>query len=298
MTDSRPNTQDACDISRFRMSTIAPDRTLQASEATEITVRAVIVEHDEFSRRLIRSMLAAIGGVEIVAEASNAPDARLKIEGTRPDLAFVEVDIPGGNGIELLRTLEKPPEVIFMTARPEFAVPAFEVQPIDFLLKPVKYQRFLDSVRRGVRRIAERRVAALALRIAASAAMIHAGPATGERARIYPDQLAIRVRRRRFWLNVGDIAWIEGASQYCRVHAKGDEFLLSRSLSSLECELDPERFFRVHRSAIVNATHVREIRSAGDGRYNVYLHGGQVLPVGRSRRGVLDEMCARIGRSR
>ena len=81
-----------------------------------------------------------------------------------------------------------------------------------------------------------------------------------------------------------------GASQYSRVHAKSGEFLLSRSLASLECELDPARFFRIHRSAIVNAAHVREVMSRGDGRYNVYLHGGEALPLGRGRRDTLHRL--------
>ena len=97
-----------------------------------------------------------------------------------------------------------------------------------------------------------------------------------------------------FALPVEDIAWIEGASQYSRVHAKGGEYLLSRSLASLECELDPARFFRIHRSAIVNAAYVREVMSRGDGRYNVYLRGGEALPLGRARRDMLYRLLGGI----
>jgi len=97
-----------------------------------------------------------------------------------------------------------------------------------------------------------------------------------------------------FALPVEDISWIEGASQYSRVHAKGGEYLLSRSLASLECELDPARFFRIHRSAIVNAAYVREVMSRGDGRYNVYLRGGEALPLGRARRETLYRLLGGI----
>ena len=89
--------------------------------------------------------------------------------------------------------------------------------------------------------------------------------------------------------------WIQGASQYSRVHTRSGEYLLSRTLASLECELDPKRFFRIHRSAIVNAAHVREVRSSGDGRYNIYLHGGLALPMGRARREILEKLLSGIG---
>ncbi len=100
----------------------------------------------------------------------------------------------------------------------------------------------------------------------------------------YRNQMTIRVRRRTFSIDVNDIAWIQGASQYSRLHTKCSEYLLSRTLAALAAELDPTRFFRIHRSAIVNVAHVREVRSRGDGCYNVYLHGGLALPMGRARR--------------
>jgi two-component system LytT family response regulator len=98
-----------------------------------------------------------------------------------------------------------------------------------------------------------------------------------------------------FSVDVNDIVWIQGASQYSRLHTKSGEYLLSRTLASLECELNPQRFFRIHRSAIVNAAHVREVRSRGDGCYNVYLHGGQALPMGRARREILHKLLSGIG---
>src|SRR4030095_15959959 len=113
----------------------------------------------------------------------------------------------------------------------------------------------------------------------------------------YANQMTIRVRRRMFSLDIRDIAWIQGASQYSRVHTRNGEYLLSRTLASLETELDPSKFFRIHRSAIVNAAHVREVRSSGDGRYNIYLHGGQSLPMGRARREILEKLLSGIGSS-
>jgi two-component system, LytTR family, response regulator len=264
-------------------------------------VRALIVDDEELGRRMLRSLLAGDDDVQVVGEAASAQEARRKINEHQPDLVFMDVEMPGGNGIEVLQDIEEPiPYVILVTAHPEFALPAFEVQAADYLVKPVQRQRFLGSVMRAKQRIAERRVAGLARQIAGAvgsnghgeAAERPAAPAPGQK---YADQMTIRVRRRMFALEVSDISWIQGASQYSRVHTKNGEYLLSRTLASLECELDPKRFFRIHRSAIVNAAHVREVRSSGDGRYNIYLHGGQALPMGRARREILEKLLSGIG---
>src|SRR5688572_27395158 len=264
-------------------------------------VRALIVDDEELGRRMLRSLLAADDEVQVVGEAASAAEARRKITEHQPDLVFMDVEMPGGNGIDVLQNIDEPlPYVILVTAHPEFALPAFEVQVSDYLVKPVQRQRFLGSVLRAKQRIAERRVAGLARQIAGAVGANGSGEtaprgAQAPPAERYADQMTIRVRRRMFSLEVSDISWIQGASQYSRVHTKNGEYLLSRTLASLECELDPRRFFRIHRSAIVNASHVREVRSSGDGRYNIYLHGGQALPMGRARREILEKLLSGIG---
>jgi len=262
-------------------------------------VRALIVDDEELGRRMLRSLLSTDEDVQVVGEAASAFEARRQIAEQQPDLVFMDIEMPGGSGLELLQSIGEPlPYVIFVTAHPEFALPAFEVHAADYLVKPVQRQRFVGSVLRAKQHIAERRVAGLARQIAgavggngASAARTEALPP----AQKYADQMTIRVRRRMFSLEVNDISWIQGASQYSRVHTKSGEYLLSRTLASLECELDPGKFFRIHRSAIVNAAHVREVRSSGDGRYNIYLHGGHALPMGRARREILERLLSGIG---
>ena len=263
-------------------------------------VRALIVDDEELGRRMLRALLAADDEVDVVGEAASADEARRKIGELQPDLVFMDIEMPGGNGIEVLQSIAEPaPYIIFVTAHPEFALPAFEVHAADYIVKPVQRQRFTGSVLRAKQRIAERRVAGLARQIAgavASNGRRNGGDGAGAEAPPpkYADQMTIRVRRRMFSLDIGDISWIQGASQYSRVHTKNGEYLLSRTLASLECELDPRRFFRIHRSAIVNAAHVREVRSSGDGRYNIYLHGGQALPMGRARREILEKLLSGI----
>jgi two-component system LytT family response regulator len=264
-------------------------------------VRALIVDDEELGRRMLRSLLSADEDVQVVGEAASASEARRKIAEQQPDLVFMDIEMPGGSGIELLQQIGEPlPYVIFVTAHPQFALPAFEVHAADYLVKPVQRQRFVGSVLRAKQRIAERRVAGLARQIAGAVGANGDGAAAvpiaaAAPAQKYADQMTIRVRRRMLSLDVNDISWIQGASQYSRVHTRNGEYLLSRTLASLESELDPRKFFRIHRSAIVNASHVREVRSSGDGRYNIYLHGGQALPMGRARREVLERLLSGIG---
>ncbi len=261
------------------------ERALMAENGTS-RVRALLVDDEELGRRVLRSLLSADEGIQVVGEAASAGEARRQIADLKPDLLLLDIEMPGGSGFDLLQEIGEPlPYVIFVTAHPEFALPAFEVQAADYLVKPVQRQRFIGSVRRAKQRIAEQRVAGTA-----RAAVLVRAPE-----RKYSNQVTIRVRRRMFSLEVGEISWIQGASQYSRVHTRNGEYLLSRTLASLESDLDPTKFFRIHRSAIVNVAHVREVRSRGDGRYNVYLQDGQALPMGRAHRKVLERLLSGVG---
>jgi two-component system LytT family response regulator len=249
-------------------------------------VRTLLVDDEELGRRMLRSLLSTDDDIQVVGEAASASEARRQIADLKPDLLLLDIEMPGGSGIDLLQEIGEPlPYVIFVTAHPEFALPAFEVQAADYLVKPVQRQRFIGSVLRAKQRIAERRVAGTARAATLEPAL----------ERKYTDQMTIRVRRRMFSLEVSEISWIQGASQYSRVHTRNGEYLLSRTLASLSGDLDPRKFFRIHRSAIVNAAHVREVRSNGDGRYNIYLHDGQALPMGRARREILQRLLSGIG---
>ncbi|HWN06998.1 MAG TPA: LytTR family DNA-binding domain-containing protein [Steroidobacteraceae bacterium] len=257
-------------------------------------LRVFVVDGDEGARQRLRALLESVEPLDAFDDAASVPQAAGKIEALRPDVVLLDIDLPGAAELEALRAAHAPC-LVAMTARPERALPAFELEAIDYLVKPVQRERLVTSLARARRRIAERRIAELALEIAGAAAAIHGpAPVPASLQSRFPDQMTIRVRRRMFALPVEDISWIEGASQYSRVHAKGGEYLLSRSLASLECELDPARFFRIHRSAIVNAAYVREVMSRGDGRYNVYLRGGEALPLGRARRDTLYRLLGGI----
>jgi two-component system LytT family response regulator len=258
-------------------------------------VRALIVDDEELGRYALRALIGRDEEVEIVGEAGSAPEAEHLIAEQKPDLVFMDIEIPGGSGIDVLRAVRGPmPCVIFVTGHPEFALPAFEFETVDYLVKPVQRSRLAGSLLRAKRRIVEHRVAGLAMQSAGAATAVNESRDSRPPATQYPDHMTIHLRRRLFSLDMGEIIWIQGASQYSRVHTRSNEYLLSRTLASLECELDPKRFFRIHRSAIVNAPHVREVRSTGDGRYNIYLDGGKALRMGRTHREILEKLLSGI----
>jgi two-component system LytT family response regulator len=265
-------------------------------------LRTLIVDAQETERLSLCAELKVERDLEIVGEAATALEAQRKIAELQPDLVFLDIEQAGPAGTDVLGDVGgADPYLILMAARAESAIPAFEMQAGDCLLKPVQRPRLQISVERARRRIVEKRVAALAFQIVGAIDSLSRrapvdtpettqNPATG-----YPDHLRVRVRRRLYSLAMSDILWVQGASQYCRLHTKRGEFVLARTLASLECQLDPRRFFRIHRSAIVNAAHVREVRSTGEGRYNVYLNGGLALPMGRARREILDKLLIGVG---
>lgn len=261
-------------------------------------LRVLVVDGDEGARRRLRALLESLEPGVAVEEAASAPQAGPQLDASGADLVLLDIELPAAAAVAPTGRGNWPCLVV-MTTRSERVLPAFDLEALDCLVKPVQRERLAETLRRVRRRLAERRIAELALEIAGAAAIVRGEAVTRQAipAGHYPDQMTIRVRRRMFALPVADISWIEGASQYSRVHAKGGEYLLSRSLASLECELDPARFFRIHRSAIVNAAYVREVMSRGDGRYNVYLHGGVALPLGRGRRDTLHRLLGRTSRA-
>ena len=255
-------------------------------------LRVLVVDGDDVARHKLRLLLDSLESLERVEDASTALQASAKIGEIAPDLVILDLDLPGTAAIEALRAGDAPCLVV-TTAHPVETLRTLDLDAVDCLVKPIERERLAIALRHARRRRAERRVAGLALELAGAATEVRGLAWPGANGR-YSDQMTIRVRRRMFALALADIAWIEGASQYSRVHAKGGEFLLSRSLSCLESELDPARFFRIHRSAIVNADYVREVMSRGDGRYNVYLQGGEALSLGRGRREVLRRLLSSL----
>lgn len=251
-------------------------------------LRVVVVDDEPLARARILELLEPHGDVTIVGEAGSGPEAVELIAGTAPDLAFLDVQMPELDGFGVLAALgpDRPPAVVFVTAYDRYALQAFEVHALDYLLKPFDRERFdaaLDRVRamRGRREAGEpdRRLAALLEEV------------TGRR---HLTRIAVRHDGRVRLVRVAEVDWIEAASNYVRLHVGPQRYLLRETMSALETRLDPEQFVRIHRSTIVNLERVRELEPFFHGDWVVKLHDGRQLTLSRTYR---ERFEARLGRA-
>lgn len=241
-----------------------------------MTIRALVVDDEPPARARVRDLLQAEPDVQLVGEAADADQAVERIRELRPDLLFLDVQMPGRDGFGVLRALggERPPATIFTTAHDEFAVRAFEVSAVDYLLKPLRRTRFRAALVRAREKLSGGVSASELRRVVADAV----------RAPAYLERLAVRVGRRIVVVRAEEVRWIEAEGNYARIHAGGKHYLLRQTLNALEGSLDPMRFVRVHRSAIVGVNHVREVHPLARGSYDLVLDGGDVVTTGQSYR--------------
>lgn len=285
--------------------------TASATPVPASALRIVIADDEPIARRGLRAMLEECG-VQVVAECGDGESAARAIERERPDAAFLDVQMPELTGFDVLQSLRARgvaiPLTVFATAFDEFAVRAFEVNAIDYLVKPFTDVRVHAAVARLRDTIGTRRADALherfEQRLEALLATMTGGTAghagghvasaptvTEGAAPRYDARLVIPERGRTVVVPVDEVSWIEADDYYVTVHAAGRRHLWRESLAALEERLDPRRFVRVHRSAIVNVDRVREVEHGRDGRATVRLDTGVRVPVSRSRR---DEVLERL----
>ncbi|WP_437496763.1 LytR/AlgR family response regulator transcription factor [Sorangium sp. So ce1099] len=272
-------------------------------------IRAVIVDDEPLARDGIRLLLAGDPEVAVAAESGDGPDALEVIRRLRPDLVFLDVQMPEMNGFEVMASLppDELPAVIFVTAFDRYALRAFEVHALDYLLKPFDDDRFYDALRRAKAHIRLSRMSDLSQRLlsllqsygdpAAAAAGGSPPPPRGGTGSEPPAadagylrRLAIKDGCRVVFLGVDEIDWIEAADYYVQVHAGGKSYLHRETMNSVEGKLDPARFVRIHRSAIVNRDRIKELRTQGRRDTVVVLAGGAELKVARSHREKLSAL--------
>ena len=275
--------------SRDRVVTIAPP------------IRVVAVDDEPLALAGLRGLLARDPDVNVVALCDNGEEAIDVIRAMTPDLVLLDIQMPELDGFDVVRAVgaDRMPPVIFVTAFDRFAVRAFDVSAVDYLLKPFDDERFalaLERAKRAVRHPGQSDVAAqLAglLRMVQAQRPAEQSAAPGSVDRGETRRLVIRLPGRTLFVPYRDIAWIEGADYYARVHVGRKAHLLRESLRSLADRLDPQQFVRIHRSAIVNVARVRELR-VGDGTDGIaVLDDGTELRVGRGRRSVLEQLLER-----
>ena len=253
-------------------------------------IRTLIVDDEPLARESIRLLLRGDPEIEVVGEARAGREAVERISTLRPDLVFLDVQMPEMDGFGVLAALAPAtlPAVIFVTAFDRHALRAFEVHALDYLLKPFDDERFGDALRRAKTHLQRSRVEDLHQQLLSLLADVGAerpaAPAvaerTGERA---AERLAIKDGSRVVFLRTDEIDWIEAADYYVQIHAGGKSYLHRETMQSLERRLDGEQFVRIHRSAIVNRRRIRELSSSRRETV-VVLEGGATLKVSRSQR--------------
>ena len=247
-------------------------------------IRVLVVDDEPLVRRGIAALLAEESGLEVVGEARNGTEALALIRGTTPDLVFLDVQMPGLDGLGVLAALEpeERPAVVFVTAFDQYAVRAFDLHAVDYLLKPFDDERFRTALARVRGRL---RGGELANERAALSALLAElrGASAG------PDRLAVREQGHIVLVPVEEIDWIEAADNYVRLHRGKQYHLLRESIGRLEETLDRRRFARIHRSAMVNLARVRALEPVPGGEYDVILTDGRRLTLSRGYRDRFQE---------
>jgi two-component system LytT family response regulator len=242
-------------------------------------IRTLIVDDEPLARRGIRAQLDEDADIEIVSECRNGLEAVAAIEEQSPDLVFLDVQMPELDGFGVLEAVgvDRMPVVIFVTAYDQYALRAFEVHALDYLLKPVDAERFASALRRARKQIEHHNVQDLNQRLQSFLDDVQAKQKFTER-------LVVKSGGRIFFLNVQEIDWIEAADNYVRLHVGGDSHLLRETMNHLEKRLDPDRFLRVHRSRIINIRQIKELQPLFRGEYDIMLRDGTRLESGRGYR--------------
>jgi two-component system LytT family response regulator len=251
-------------------------------------IRTLIVDDESLARERIRDMLASDPAIEIVAECANGQEAIEAIQQYSPDLVFLDVEMPGIDGFAVLEALpaDRMPALIFVTAYDQYAVRAFEVYALDYLLKPFDQERFDRALKRAKDQIASEQTEALSQRILRAIEDIKTKP-------VHLERLVIKLNGHVFFMKAEEIDWLEAEGNYVRLHSGKESYLLRDTISALESQLDPKRFIRVHRSAIVNVDRISELQPWFHGEYRIVLREGVQLTLSRTYREKLHELLGR-----
>ncbi|HEX7118161.1 MAG TPA: LytTR family DNA-binding domain-containing protein [Longimicrobiales bacterium] len=239
-------------------------------------IRTLIVDDEPPARRRIRSLLEAEPDILVVGQCGDGRKAIEAIENVEPDLVFLDVQMPEADGFEVIAAVgaERMPATIFVTAYDEFAVRAFEVHALDYLLKPFDRERFRDALSRARARLLDRSDDALGPRLLRLLADLPR-PA-------YLERVPVRAGGRIRFLAADEIDYVTAEGNYARLHAGERSYLIRETLTALEGKLEPGRFLRVHRSCIVRLERVKELESLFQGEYMMVLEDGTRLRSGRS----------------
>jgi two-component system, LytTR family, response regulator len=247
-------------------------------------IRTLIVDDESLARDRLRQLLQLESEIEIVGECADGVAAVEAIRQSAPELIFLDIHMPELDGFGVLEAIEVEPMpvVVFVTAHDKFALRAFEVHAVDYLLKPFDRERFSTALRHALEHVKHREDNALAQRQLALLNELKPAPKLA-------DRLAVKSGGRVVFIKTIDIDWIDAAHNYVELHAGKESHLLRQTLDALEARLSPEQFVRISRSTIVNLERIKELQPLFHGEYSVTLHNGVRLTLSRRYRNKLKQ---------
>jgi two-component system, LytTR family, response regulator len=238
--------------------------------------KALIIDDERLARNELKKLLADFSEIEIIGEAANADEGIEKIDTLAPDLIFLDIQMPGKTGFDMLQELDKAPHVIFTTAYDEFALKAFEVNALDYLMKPVEPKRLKEAIQK-MQQVEEREAAA-------SLANNHRGM-LGEN-----DQVFVKDGERCWFVKLGEVRLFESVGNYAKVFFGNNKPLILKSLNALEERLDEKVFFRANRKHIINLHMIEKVEPFFNGGLMLDLKGGEKIEVSRRQAVKFKEM--------
>jgi two-component system LytT family response regulator len=252
-------------------------------------IRTVLADDEPLARERLGTLLRGEPDVEVVAECADGARTIAAIQQLGPDLVFLDVQMPGSDGFDVIQAVkpDRMPLVVFVTAYDKYALRAFDVHALDYLLKPFDRDRFQRALQRVREQMEGQQTGDLGRRLLALVQDLKP-----DQQRL--DRLVVKSGGRVFFLRTDEIDWIEAAGNYERLHLGSDAHLFRETMNALEAKLDTNRFFRIHRSRIVNIERIQELQPWFNGEYAVILRDGTRLTLSRGYREKLQE---RLGRA-
>ena len=239
-------------------------------------IRTVLVDDEDLARERIQSLLEQQPDIEIVGLCADGTSAIETIDREHPELVFLDVQMPGMDGFEVVENIdpEHMPAIVFVTAYDGHALRAFEINALDFLLKPFDQARFEKALERARAQLQRDRNSLIDARLVSLLEGLH-------EERKYPERLIVKSGGRVFFVRTEDIDWVEASGNYVKIHAKGEAHLIRESMKNMEAKLDAKTFVRIHRSAIVNIDRIKELEPWFHGEYVVIMRDGTRLTASR-----------------
>jgi two-component system LytT family response regulator len=248
-------------------------------------IRTLIVDDEPLARERVKRFLRDEKDISIIGECGNGEDAVEAIQSKEPDLVFLDIQMPEKNGFEVIRSLDgnQLPTVVFVTAYDQYALQAFDVHALDYLLKPFNRDRFQRAVVRAREQIDDRRRGDLDERLTSLIENLKSE-------KKYLDRLVVKTVGRVFFLKTDEIDWIEAAGNYVKLHVGRESHMIRETMNGIETKLDPDKFIRIHRSTVVHIDRIKELHPMFSGDYAVMLRDGTELALSRNYRERFLEM--------